>query len=191
MHSSQCRYNEPTVCSWPILLQKSKVVEPLIFRENTKRETIAGTYALTRVADVACEFNVRGCLPSRLYTKDAPTAHRIFDHRCKTTFATVSAHHIISWRRSNSVAFGAKRTSAAAVRRIGFMSTRPSYGVCSSSPVVFFRIARGVTRLLSLQKKNQKEFQKKNFAKKDRVGVSCWGAGARFAPRYRQRILSF
>jgi hypothetical protein len=36
------------------------------------------------------------------------------------------AHHVISWRRSNSVAFGAKRTSAAAVCSIGFMSTRPN-----------------------------------------------------------------
>ena len=28
--------------------------------------------------------------PSRLYTKDAPAARRIFDPQCKTTFATQS-----------------------------------------------------------------------------------------------------
>ena len=42
-----------------IVLQKSKVASPRIFRENTKRETIADLYNLNRVTEVACEFNVR------------------------------------------------------------------------------------------------------------------------------------
>jgi hypothetical protein len=66
---------------------------------------------LNRVAEVACGFDARGCVPSRLYTKAAPITRRNFDHRCKRTFAIVSAHRDISWQRSNSVAFGAKRTS--------------------------------------------------------------------------------
>jgi hypothetical protein len=64
----------------PIVLQKSKVAGPRIFRENTKREAIADSYNLNRVTDVACEFNVRRRGPSHLYTKTAPIARRIFDH---------------------------------------------------------------------------------------------------------------
>jgi alkylhydroperoxidase/carboxymuconolactone decarboxylase family protein YurZ len=73
-----------------IVLQKSNVADPRIFRENTKRETIADSYNLNRVTEVACEFNVRRRGPSHLYTKPAPAARRIFDHQCKTTFATQS-----------------------------------------------------------------------------------------------------
>jgi hypothetical protein len=64
---------------------------PRIFRENKKRETIPDSCTFNRVAEVAGGFNVRGSVPSHLYTKDAPTARRIFDHLCKTTFATQSA----------------------------------------------------------------------------------------------------
>ena len=74
------------------MLQKSKVAAPRIFREYKKRETIADSYTLNRVAEVAGEFNARGAPPSRLYTKDAPTACRIFEHLCETTFATQSAN---------------------------------------------------------------------------------------------------
>ena len=76
--------------SHPILLQKSKVADLRIFRENTKREAIADSYNLNRVTEVACEFNVRRRGPSHLYTNAAPVARRIFDHQCKTTFATKS-----------------------------------------------------------------------------------------------------
>jgi hypothetical protein len=74
------------------VLQKSKVAAPRNFRENKKRETITDSYTLNRAAEVAGEFNVRGSVPSHLYTKDAPTARRSFGHLCKTTFATLSAH---------------------------------------------------------------------------------------------------
>ena len=73
-----------------IVLQKSKVAAPRIFSENKKRETIADSYILNRVTEVAGELDVRGRLPPRLYMKDAPTARRIFDHLCETTFATLS-----------------------------------------------------------------------------------------------------
>jgi hypothetical protein len=73
------------------VLQKSKVATPRIFRENKKRKMIADSYTLNRVAEIAGEFDARGPVPPHLYTKDAPTARRIFDHLCKTTFATVSA----------------------------------------------------------------------------------------------------
>jgi hypothetical protein len=45
--------------SWQILLQKSKVAELRIFRENTKREAIADSYNLIRVTEVAYEFDTR------------------------------------------------------------------------------------------------------------------------------------
>jgi hypothetical protein len=44
---------------WPILLQKSKVAGPRIFRENPKRKAITDSYNLNRIAEVAGEFNVR------------------------------------------------------------------------------------------------------------------------------------
>ena len=78
---------------WPIVLQKSNVAAPRIFRENKMRETITDSYTLNRAAEVAGEFNARGSLPSRLYTKIAPAARRIFEHQCKTTFATLSARN--------------------------------------------------------------------------------------------------
>ena len=76
------------VWKWQILLQKSKVAAPRIFRENKKRKMIADSYTLNRVAEIAGEFDARGHVPPHLYTEDAPTARRIFDHLCKTTFAT-------------------------------------------------------------------------------------------------------
>src|SRR6202035_514893 len=42
-----------------IVLQKSKVADLRISRENTKRETITDSYNLNRVTEVACEFYVR------------------------------------------------------------------------------------------------------------------------------------
>jgi hypothetical protein len=74
----------------PIVLQKSKVADLRIFRENTKRETIGESYILNRVSEVAREFKVRRWGPSHLYTKTVPVARRIFEHPCKTTFATQS-----------------------------------------------------------------------------------------------------
>ena len=47
------------VAFWQIVLQKSKVAGPRIFRENMNREAIADSYSLNRVTEVACEFNVR------------------------------------------------------------------------------------------------------------------------------------
>jgi hypothetical protein len=42
-----------------IVLQKSKLAGPRIFRENTKRKAITDSCGLNRIAEVACEFNVR------------------------------------------------------------------------------------------------------------------------------------
>jgi hypothetical protein len=42
-----------------IVLQKSKVAGPRIFRKNPKPEAIADSYYLNRASEVACEFNLR------------------------------------------------------------------------------------------------------------------------------------
>jgi len=47
------------VCSWPIVLQKSKVAGRRIFRETPKREAPADSHDLNRITEVACEYNVR------------------------------------------------------------------------------------------------------------------------------------
>ena len=60
------------------------------FSRKQEAETITDLYTLSRGAEIAGEFNARGSVPSRLYTEDAPTARGIFDHPCKTTFATQS-----------------------------------------------------------------------------------------------------
>jgi hypothetical protein len=44
---------------WAIVLQKSQVAGRRIFRENPKQKAIADSYSLTRITEVACEFNVR------------------------------------------------------------------------------------------------------------------------------------
>ena len=44
---------------WQILLQKSQVAGRRIFRENMKQEAIADSYSLTRITEIACEFDVR------------------------------------------------------------------------------------------------------------------------------------
>jgi hypothetical protein len=82
------------VSGGPIVLQKSKVAGSRIFGENTKREAIADSHRRNRIVEVACEFNVRRRGPSHTYTKVAPTAFRIFDHQCKTTFATQSVDSV-------------------------------------------------------------------------------------------------
>jgi hypothetical protein len=64
---------------------------------NRRRLPNSGT--LNRVAEVGCGFDARGRVPSHLYTKAAPIARRIFDHRCKRTFATVSGAKQ-TWRRT-------------------------------------------------------------------------------------------
>jgi hypothetical protein len=43
----------------PILLQKSKVASDEIFGQIPKREAIADSYVLSRVAELAYDFNAR------------------------------------------------------------------------------------------------------------------------------------
>jgi hypothetical protein len=99
-------------------LQKPKVAAPRNFRENKKQETITDSYTLNRAAEVVGEFNVRGSVPSHLYTKDAPTARRIFCRLCKTTFATQSERSRHSADRSQLARFMSTRPSTIAVAPI-------------------------------------------------------------------------
>ena len=45
------------------MLQKSKVATQQISRENAKQKTIADSAILNRVAEVACAFDARRCVP--------------------------------------------------------------------------------------------------------------------------------
>jgi len=56
---SDCGSNNRSGNFWQIVLQKSKVAGPRIFRENMNREEVADSYRFNRVTNVACEFNVR------------------------------------------------------------------------------------------------------------------------------------
>ncbi len=53
------KLSERDVAFWQILLQKSKVAAPRTFHENKKRETLADSYTLNRVAEHAGEFNAK------------------------------------------------------------------------------------------------------------------------------------
>lgn len=68
-------------------LQKSKVAEPRILRENTKRETIADSYTLNRVAEVARDL----LMATALYHSDRPL-REIFT----TTKLDLGARRILS-----------------------------------------------------------------------------------------------
>jgi hypothetical protein len=72
------------------VLQKSKLTGPRILAKNSKRGAIADSHNLNRAAEVAYEFNVQRLGPPNIYTKSAPAALRIFEHQCKTSFATQS-----------------------------------------------------------------------------------------------------
>ena len=45
------------VCSWQILLQKSKVASVRIFGETLKREAVGDSHNLSRFTEVAYEFS--------------------------------------------------------------------------------------------------------------------------------------
>ena len=60
----------------PIVLQKSKVAQLLIFGETLERKAIDDSYNLSRVTEVACEFS-DAMSPSHFYTKTEPAALRI------------------------------------------------------------------------------------------------------------------
>jgi len=76
---------------WQIVLQKSKTAAVQIFGENLKRKEVNDSHSLSRATEVAHQFGARRWDPSDHYTNNAPAARGIFDHLCKTTFATVSA----------------------------------------------------------------------------------------------------
>ncbi len=59
--AAQARYRPAhNVADWQIVLQKSKVAVPRIFRENKKRETISDSCTLNRITEVTGKFSVRG-----------------------------------------------------------------------------------------------------------------------------------
>ncbi len=51
------------------------------------------------ITEVTDELSARSCDPPHPYMKNAPTAQKFSDHRCKRTFATVSALSVTALRR--------------------------------------------------------------------------------------------
>src|ERR1700732_4706062 len=94
----------------PILLQKSQIARRQFSCCKKIRPTTADRCGPNHVTEVASEFIIRQRGPPHIYTKVACTAKRNFDHECKKTFATKSAHRVESLRCEGSDAIGAKRT---------------------------------------------------------------------------------
>jgi hypothetical protein len=84
------RHHSSDVCCRGDTVAKVESCNGLNFGENLKRKKIDDSHSLSCVTEVAYEFSVRRQGPSDPYTKTAPAARGIFDHLCKTTFATVS-----------------------------------------------------------------------------------------------------
>ena len=81
----------PFVCSWPIVLQKSLKSERRFSRLKPTQAKVATKSDSGPITEVTDELSARSCDPPHPYTKNAPTALKISDQRCKWTFATVSA----------------------------------------------------------------------------------------------------
>ena len=77
-----------TVGYWCDCVAKVEIAMSRIFAK-TRNGSNRRLYSRNRVVEVACEFN-EAMRSLHLYTKAVPAACRIFDHRCKTTFATQS-----------------------------------------------------------------------------------------------------
>src|SRR5208282_3217882 len=82
------------------------------------------------ITEVTDELSARSCDPPHPYTKNAPTAQKFSDQRCKRTFATVSATNRLM-HRSNRPGreYGREwcpcRTTAQTTNRSGAASARP------------------------------------------------------------------
>ena len=98
------------VADWPICCKTRKLQRQEFFSKTRSARRSPILCTLNRGAEIARSLTRRGSVPSRLYAEDAPTARRIFDRLCKTTFATQSAQSVISLPRGNSLAFGLMRT---------------------------------------------------------------------------------
>jgi len=97
--SGQVRYSpkatdnpfKATCRDGPIVLQKSLKPERRFFRLKPTQTKVATKSDSGPITEVTDELSGRSCDPPHPYTKNAPTAQKFSDQRCKRTFATVSA----------------------------------------------------------------------------------------------------
>src|SRR5579864_7792678 len=108
---------------------------------------IADSITPNRVAEVACEFNARECVPSHLYTKAAPKARRIFDHPRKTTFATVSPISC-HWKRTGNRSKNAKNDISRCPGRP--FCSRSTANSVTDLPIGLLQRGRGRSKALRL-----------------------------------------
>src|SRR5208282_1737334 len=80
---------------------------------QAKVATKSGSGPITEVTD---ELSARSCDPPHAYTKNAPTAQKFSDQRCKWTFATVSAPRVTWCDAAICPHLGDKRKSLALAR---------------------------------------------------------------------------
>ncbi len=73
------------------MLQKSLKPERRFSRLKPTQAKVATKSVSGPITEVTNEFSARSCDPPNPYTKNAPTAQKFSDQRCKRTFATVSA----------------------------------------------------------------------------------------------------
>ena len=97
------------------MLQKSLKPERRFSRLKPTQAKVATKSDSGPITEVTDELSARSCDPPHPYTKNAPTAHKFSDQRCKWTFATVSANSRLiqshphraqavwrSWRQASS-----------------------------------------------------------------------------------------
>ena len=75
----------------PIVLQKSLKPERRFSRLKPTQAKVATKSDSGPITEVTDELSARSCDPPHPYTKNAPTAQKFSDQRCKRTFAKVSS----------------------------------------------------------------------------------------------------
>jgi len=92
----------------PIALQKSLKPERRFSRLKPTQAKVATKSDSGPIIEVTDELSARSCDPPHPYMKNAPTAQKFSDQRCKRTFATVSTTRRLTQCNTN----GAKREIA-------------------------------------------------------------------------------
>src|SRR5208282_2599470 len=77
----------------PIVLQKPLKPGRRFSRLKPTQAKVATKSDSGPITEVTDELSARSCDPPHPYTKNAPTAQKFSDQRCKWTFATVSANN--------------------------------------------------------------------------------------------------
>ena len=117
------------------MLQKSLKPGRRFSRPKPTQAKVATKSDSGPITEVTDELSARSCDPPHPYTKNAPTAQKFSDQRCKRTFATVSANsrliqsHLIEHRQFGDHGGRPARASALLSRALSslrFQANPPS-----------------------------------------------------------------